>query len=260
MTKPKISALILAYNNEKEIERCIKSLDWADEVIVIDSFSQDSTAKISKDLGAKVHQYPFSTFGKLRNLALKHASNEWVFSLDTDEVTTQKSITEIKRIVEEQKSKDIYFVPRLNTVFGKKLKFGGWYPDYRQPQLFKKSYLTYREKDDVHEGFDFKGSHGYLKNHIHQFPFDNLEHYLKKMERYSTLMAKRMHAEKKRFRVHQLISHPFYSFINRYFFRKGFLDGFHGFFLAVLYSYYTFLKYAKLWEVQSKAKLNSADA
>lgn len=251
MNKPKISALILAYNNEKEIERCIKSLAFADEVIVLDSFSDDQTAEISKKLGAKVFQSAFNTFGKLRNIALSHATHDWIFSLDTDEVATPKAIEEMQAILQDPKAKEVYFVPRLNTVFGKELHYGGWYPDYRQPQFFKKNCLKYREEDQVHEGFDILGTKGYLKNHIVQYPFDNLQHYLQKMERYSTLMAKRMQSEGKRFKIHKLFVNPIHSFFKRYLFRRGFLDGKQGLILACLYSYYTLLKYAKLWEIES---------
>ena len=258
MNQEKISAIILSYNNEKEISRCIDSLSWADEVVVIDSFSEDKTAQISKEKGAKVFQYPFSTFGRLRNLGLKHASNPWVFSLDTDEVATPKVIDEVKALSQNPRGKDIYFVPRLNTVFGKKLRYGGWFPDYRQPQFFKKTALSYNESDDVHEGFTLGGEVGYLKNHIHQFPFDDLNHFLRKMDRYSSLMAKRMLKEGKKFSFIQLIVRPAFAFFKRYILRGGFRDGFHGFLMARLYSCYTFEKYAKFWELYSKEKVKTS--
>ncbi len=249
MTEHKISALILAYNNENEIRRCIESLKFADEVVVLDSFSKDKTVDIAKELGAKVVQYPFTTFGELRNLALSHASHNWIFSLDTDEVATDKVVTELRSITKNPKASDAYFVPRRNSVFGKAIRHGGWYPDYRQPQFFKKEALKYREKDNVHEGFDILGKKGYLKNYIYQYPFDTLDQYLGKMERYSTLMAKRMFQEGKKFAPHKFIVNPLFAFFKRYFLRRGFLDGTRGVLMASLYAYYTFLKYAKLWEL-----------
>ncbi len=252
MNSQKISAVILSYNNEKEIGRCIDSLSWADEIVVIDSFSSDNTAKICQDKGAKVFQYAFTTFGKMRNLGLSHASFDWIFSLDTDEVATSKVVDEVQKISSKADTQDIYFVPRLNTVFGRKLLHGGWFPDYRQPQFFRKKAMTYNEQDDVHEGFELKGSTGFLKNHIEQFPFDDLDHYLKKMDRYSTLMAKRMVKEGRKFHPSQLIIRPAFTFFKRYFFRGGFRDGFQGFLMAKLYSGYTFEKYAKFWELKSQ--------
>lgn len=245
-----LSALILAYNNENEIERCINSLDFAEEIVVLDSFSTDQTVEIAKKMGAKVYQYPFTTFGELRNLALSHATHDWIFSLDTDEVATRKVVEEIKSILASSNAKDAYFVPRRNTVFGQAIRHGGWYPDYRQPQFFKKKALVYNQEDNVHEGFKILGKKGYLKNYIYQYPFDSLHQYLDKMERYSSLMAQRMLNEGRRFWPHQLIMNPMNAFFKRYFLRKGFIDGVHGLLMAGLYSYYTFLKYAKFWEVE----------
>lgn len=254
METEKISALILSYNNEKEIRRCIESLDFVDEVVVLDSFSTDQTAEIARSMGAKVYQYPFTTFGELRTLALKHASHPWIFSLDTDEVATKPVAEEIQSILKDKEAKQVYFVPRRNTVFGKKLKWGGWYPDYRQPQFFKKDKLSYRQKDQVHEGFDILGTQGFLKNSIDQYPFDDIEHYFRKMDRYSQLMAKRMRSQGKKFKLHKLLINPPFSFFKRYILRLGFLDGLQGFILACFYSGYTFLKYAKLWELEKKAQ------
>ena len=249
----KISAVVLSYNNEKEIGACLDSLSWADEVVLVDSFSDDKTVEIAKEKGAIVHQHPFSTFGALRNIAHKYAKYDWVFSLDTDEVATAPAIDELKKIANDASSKDIYFVPRRNIIFGKKMKHGGWYPDYRQPQFFKKDSLVYQEEHDVHEGFTPMGSIGYLKSAIEQRPFRDLEHYLAKMERYSTLMAKRMNKEGRRFSWPQLIVRPVFSFIKRYFFRLGLLDGLVGFIFSCFYAHYTFTKYAKLWLLQKRS-------
>ncbi|MCH9634473.1 MAG: hypothetical protein S4CHLAM7_12250 [Chlamydiae bacterium] len=259
MTEPKISALVLAYNNENEIERCIKSLAFADEVVLLDSFSKDRTVEIAKKLGAKVYQYPFTTFGALRNQALTHASHDWVFSLDTDEVVTPNVINEVKAITKSLKAHDVYYVPRRNSVFGKTIRHGGWYPDYRQPQFFKKEAMTYNDKDNVHEGFNIKGTKGYLKNYIYQYPFDTLQQYLQKMERYSSLMAIRMINEGKIFKTHNLILNPFVAFFKRYFISGGFLDRTRGLLMASLYAYYTFLKYAKLWELHKQGKNRKSD-
>lgn len=244
----KITACVLAFNNETEIRRCLSSLSFADEIVVIDSFSTDKTVEICKEYTDKIFQYHFESFGKLRNLMLKHASHEWIFSLDTDEETTEAVIKEIKQAVNASDSKDAYYIPRRNRIFGRWLKHGGWYPDYRQPQLYRKNAMKYHEQDDVHEGYTITGSVGYFRQAILQYPFRNLSHYLSKMERYSTLMAIRMQKENKHFKKHQVITHPLFSFIKMYFFRRGFLDGFPGFLLAISYTYYTFIKYVKLWE------------
>ena len=251
----KISAVVLTYNNEDSLFDCLSSISWADEIIVLDSFSTDKTVEIAKKFTDKIFQKPFESFGKLRNQSIELASHSWIFSLDTDEVATPKAIEEIKKIAQDNGPFDAYFVPRSNTIFGKRLRFGGFYPDYRQPQFYRKGAMQFHEKDLVHEGFTINGQKGYISSYIVQKPFRNLSHYLNKMERYSTLMSKRMHQNKRTFKAHQLISHPLFSFFKMYFLRLGILDGFAGFLLAILYTYYTFIKYVKLWEIEKKSTL-----
>lgn len=254
MDKLPLSVCVLSFNNEDVIKRCLQSISFAQEIVVIDSFSTDKTVSIAREFTDNIYQYAFTSFGSLRNLALKHASCEWIYSLDTDEVATEASWVEIQAILRNSNACDAYFIPRKNRIFGRWLKHGGWYPDYRQPQLFKKGALIYHEQDDVHEGYDIIGSYGYLKQPIHQYPFRDVSHYLSKMERYSTLMAKRMAREGRQFVYYKVILNPLFSFVKMYFFRLGFLDGFVGFVLAVLYIYYTFIKYVKFWEIHKKAQ------
>ena len=145
-----------------------------------------------------------------------------------------------------------YFVPRKNYFLGRWIRHCGWYPDYRQPQLFQKDRLRYRD-ELVHESFDVDGSVGYLKEPALQYPFRNVDHYLAKMDRYSDLMARRMVEQGKRFHPHQLVTHPVFTFVKMYVLRTGFLDRMPGLILSGLYAYYTFIKYAKFWELSRTA-------
>ncbi len=248
MTAPKVSALVIAYNDEPNIRACLESVSWADELIVVDSYSTDATEKISREFTDKVYQQEFKGFGRLRNEALTHTSHEWVFSLDTDERATPEIRGEIGRVLASSPEAVAYHVPRRNYFLGRWIKHSGWYPDYRQPQLFRKTRMRYRE-DLVHEGFEVSGPVGYLKEHVVQYPFRDIDHYLVKMDRYSDLMAKRMIQQGRRFRAHQLVTHPSFTFAKMYLARAGFLDGMPGLILSGLYAYYTFIKYAKLWEL-----------
>ena len=244
----KISAVVIAYNDEPNMRACLETLAWADEIVVVDSYSTDATEKISLEFTDQVYQHEFKGFGKLRNEAVSRARNNWVFSLDTDERATSEVCQEIKEIVRQDSSADAYFIPRQNYFLGRFIKHSGWYPDYRQPQLFRKSKMRYRE-DLVHEGFELDGRIGYLKEHVLQYPFRDLDHYLEKMDRYSDLMAKRMLQQGRTFRTHQLITHPLFTFVKMYLMRAGFLDRMPGLILSGLYGYYTFIKYAKFWEL-----------
>jgi glycosyltransferase involved in cell wall biosynthesis len=245
----KVSAYVIAYNDEPNMRACLESLRWADELIVVDSHSTDATAKISAEYTDKVFQHEFHGFGRLRNEAVAHVSHEWVFSLDTDERATPAVRDEIRRVIEEGPQADAYFVPRRNFFLGRPIRHCGWYPDYRQPQLFRKGRLRYRD-EVVHEGFELDGRIGYLQEHVLQYPFRDVDHYLAKMDRYSSLMAQRMVEQDRRFSPHQLFTHPTFTFCKMYLGRGGFLDGMPGLILSGLYAYYTFIKYAKFWELR----------
>lgn len=247
----KISAYVLAYNDEPNIRACLETVTWADELIVVDSYSTDATEKISREFTDKVYQHRFQGFGRLRNEAVAHATHDWVFSLDTDERATPELREEIRELVNRGPETDAYFVPRKNVFLGRWIRHCGWYPDYRQPQLFRKGKMRYRNQI-VHEGFEVDGPVGYLRSHVLQYPFRDLDHYLAKMDRYSDLMAQRMVQEGRRFRAHQLLTHPAATGLKMYVARAGFLDGMPGLILSGLYVYYTFVKYAKFWELSRR--------
>lgn len=252
MSRVPVSAVVIAYNDEANMEACLASVAWADEIIVVDSFSTDRTEAISRRFTDKVFQHAFYGFGRLRNEAIAHAAHEWIFSLDTDERATPELSDEIRRTLEAGPSAEAYFVPRRNYFLGRWIKHCGWYPDYRQPQLFLKSRLRYRD-ELVHESFDLEGRTGYLTSPALQYPFRNIDHYLAKQDRYSDLMARRMLEQGRRFSPHQLITRPCFTFFKMYLARRGCLDGVPGLILSGLYAYYTFIKYARLWELRSHA-------
>jgi glycosyltransferase involved in cell wall biosynthesis len=245
---PKLSVYVIAYNDEPNMRACLESVAWADELIVVDSHSTDATAKIAEEFTDKVYQHPFHGFGRLRNEAVAHATHDWVFSLDSDERMTPELREEIRRLLDQGPKAEAYFVPRRNYFLGRWIRHCGFYPDYRQPQLFRKGRLHYRE-DLVHEGFDVDGPVGYLKEHVLQYPFRDVDHYLAKQDRYSDLMARRLRDQGRRFRAHQLVTHPLFTFFRMYLGRGGILDGMPGLILSGLYAYYTFIKYAKFWEL-----------
>lgn len=254
-----ISAVVIAYNDEPNMRACLESVTWADEIIVVDSHSTDATERISREFTDKVYQHDFHGFGRLRNEALAHATHDWVFSLDTDERATTELRDEIRHVLAAGPDAEAYFVPRKNYFLGRWIKHCGWFPDYRQPQLFRKSLLRYRD-ELVHESFDLDGRLGYLTATALQYPFRDIDHYLAKQERYSDLMARRMVEQGRSFSWHQLLSHPCFTFLKMYVGRKGCLDGVPGLILSGLYAYYTFIKYARFWELQGVAALAGRSA
>ena len=137
---PKVSVYVIAYNDEPNMRACLESVaGWGDELIVVDSHSTDRTAAISREFTDKVHQLDFHGFGRLRNEAVALTTHEWVFSLDSDERMTPELKEEIRLMLDRGPNADAYFVPRKNYFLGRWIKHCGWYPDYRQPQLFRRA-------------------------------------------------------------------------------------------------------------------------
>jgi glycosyltransferase involved in cell wall biosynthesis len=247
---PKISAYIIGFNEEHNIADAVKSVLWADEVVVIDSFSSDRTAVIAAELGARVVQIPFEGFGKLRSAAIASTSHEWVFSLDTDERCTEAARDEIRRIIASADAADAYFVPRRNVFMGRRIKYCGWYPDYRQPQLFRRNAMTFDEAM-VHEGYTVTGRTAYMKSFIWQFPYRDLSQLIGKMERYSTLGAQKLTDRGRNATMFTAFLHGLVAFSRIYVFKLGFLDGWPGFVIAFANFEGTFYRYAK--KVQADA-------
>lgn len=255
MKTKKVSVYIITYNEEKKIGPAIKSvINWADEIIVADSFSTDKTATIAESLGARVIQIPFNGFGNLRNEAIKHCQHEWIFSLDADERCTAEAQQEILNTIEKDHSNSnapvAYLIPRKNFLLGQWVKHSGWYPDYRQPQLFRNGKLHYTT-DAVHEGYISDGTVDTLTKPIWQFPFENLAQMLHKANRYSSLGAEKLKEKNKQGGFAKGALRGSVSFIRHYIFKLGFLDGRAGFAIALGNFIGTFYKYAKLAELQN---------
>ena len=251
-TEKKLSVYIIAYNEAEKIEAAVRSVKWADEVIVVDSHSQDNTASIAASLGATVVQVEFTGFGKLRNDAIAACSHDWIFSLDADERCRPEAADEIRSILTDTDAADAYYVPRQNWFMGRWIKHCGWYPDYRQPQLFRKGALSFDAGDEVHEAFTVHGQVGYMHSAIWQFPFRNLEQVLDKANRYSTLGVDRLERNGKPSSMMIASLRGLWSFFRIYILKLGFLDGWAGFVIAFSNLEGVFYRYAKLCERRNR--------
>ncbi len=232
--KPKLSVVMITFNSERYLRKSLESALFADEILVVDSGSQDSTIQIAKELGASVYQVPWMGFGRQKQKAVKLAKNDWVFVLDSDEVITDKLREEIKQTLKAPKYQG-YMVPRLNYFFGKPIRRCGLYPDYTL-RLFNKNYGSFTP-DKVHEKVVVNGKVGYLKNHMLHYAYETVEEFIAKQNRYSSLGAREN-------KVKAFFS-PVWTFFKLYFLKLGFLEGWHGFLISALYSQYTFWKYVK---------------
>lgn len=245
-----ISLYIIAFNEANNLREVLPTVRWADEVVVVDSFSTDDTAAVCAEFGVRHENIKFQGFGKLRNDALALLKHNWIVSIDSDERSTPEFADEVRRTLASPQHA-AWFVPRLNHFLGRPVRHCGLYPDYRQPQVFDRRQLRYRE-DLVHEGFACTGSVGYFTHPILQHPWPSLAVVLSKTDRYTTLMAERYFQAGKKAGFKHLAFNPLGAFLKKYIVQLGFLEGTVGFQVCALHAYYTFLKYAKLWELQNK--------
>jgi glycosyltransferase involved in cell wall biosynthesis len=242
-----ITVYILAFNEEAKIADAIVSVLWADEIVIADSGSHDRTREIAEGLGARVVQIPFIGFGDLRNRAVAECRHGWIFSLDSDERCSAEVRDEILSIISSQSPHDAYLVPRRNFMMGRWIKGSGWYPNYRQPQLFRRGAMRY-DSQPVHEGYELLTQKplGKLQNAIWQIPFRNLDEIIRKMNRYSTLGAGKLVG--RRVSMAGALGHGMWAFAKHFIFKRGYRDGWAGFVIAFGNFEGTFYRYAKRYE------------
>ncbi|MFM1911570.1 MAG: hypothetical protein RJB18_961 [Pseudomonadota bacterium] len=242
----KLSVVIIAKNEAACIDACIKSISWADEIIVVDANSTDETASISKMLGAKVYvQKEWLGFGPQKNLALSLASKDWVLSIDADEVVSTSLKDEIQEAIQLNQASVAFRIPRSSSYCGKFIKHSGWSPDYVL-RLFPREHGKFSD-DLVHEKVIFNGEIKSLKTPLIHTSYESLEDVLDKTNRYSTAGALMMHANGKASSLSKAVFKGLWAFIRTYFLRLGFLDGPMGFVLAVSNAEATYYKYLKLY-------------
>jgi glycosyltransferase involved in cell wall biosynthesis len=245
----KLSVTIITLNEEANIRRTLESVQWADEIIVLDSGSSDRTVSICREFTGSVFHQDWLGFGKQKNAAIDKATGDWVLSLDADEPVETDLAAEIRTIMASTDPNDGYRIPRKTFFLGKWIRHGGWYPDYNL-RLFRKGKGRFEERT-VHEAIRVEGSLGRTRNAILHYAYPCLESYLSTINKYSSLAVDVM-AEKgiSRFQSSwiNMLVRPLFTFLLKYVFRFGFLDGKHGLVLNMYHSYYVFAKYAKAWE------------
>jgi len=247
-----LSAVIITHNEENNIRECLESVKWADEIIVVDSDSTDSTEEICRAFGVNFIKESWKGFALQKNSAIEKATRDWILSLDADERVTPELRTEIASLMESGNLKDGYFIARKNFFLGRWIRRCGWYPDYNL-RLFQKGKGLFGIRE-VHEAVQLNGTAGHLKFPMEHHTYKSLEDFMNRLDRYSTLAAKELLKEKKTYGILHIVFRPLYTFISMYFLRLGFLEGYYGFFLSVLYAFYTFLKYIKLRELQGSKR------
>jgi hypothetical protein len=243
--RPPISVLVPCFNNEAYIEDCLKSVAWADEIVLVDSFSTDRTVAIAGRYATRVLRHEYDNSARQKNWAIPWASHDWVFIVDTDEQVTRELRREVEDAVAHPGSFTGFRIPRRNIVFGRWLRHGGYWPDY-QIRLFRKHSGRYEDRQ-VHAHIILDGPFGTLTSPYLHHPhrsFRSIRRTL--LQRYSSWEALQKYGEGVPFRPRQLLIRPAGAFVTRAFLQRGVLDGWQGVMMAGFWSAYVFITYWKL--------------
>ena len=251
----KLTVIIPTYNEEQNIADCLETIKWADEILVVDSFSTDRTLEIARKYGTTILQHEYINSATQKNWAIPQAQYDWVLIVDADERVTPLLQEEIQSLLQMTPPHDGYWIQRKNHIWGRPIRYCGWQYD-RVLRLFNRWKGKYETKE-VHADLLIQGSTGRLQHSLLHYTYRDLKHYFEKFKQYTDWGAKELQKQGKRARLDHLLLHPLFCFFRKYIIQFGFLDGIHGFVLCVLSSFYVFTKYAKLWEMTRKESSSS---
>lgn len=253
--KEKISALVITYNEIGFIENCIDSVSFADEIIVVDSYSTDGTYEYLKaHPRVKVIQHPFSNFTSQKTFALKQASNDWVLFLDADEVVSPSLKKEILTTINEGTEVSAFWFYRKFMFGDQLLRYSGWQTD-KNYRLFRKSKACFSDKKIVHETLVVEGKSGILKEKLTHFCYKNFNDYKSKMLTYGRLKAQEAFYREKKFNYFSLVFKPTWKFFNHYILRLGILDGKKGITICYLNALSDLERFRELKKLEKKNEL-----
>ena len=242
-----LSVTIITLNEERNLRPCLESVRFADEIIVVDSGSRDLTLSIAKEFKAQVFQESWKGFAGQKNSAQEKAKGPWVLNVDADERVTEALRLEIQKVLQEDPPVDGFRIPRKNFFCGQWIRHGGWYPNY-QMRLYRKDVGKFAFRE-VHEQVEVQGPVRTLNGPLEHYTYRSISDYIKRMDRYSELSAKQYLKEGRRIGWPAIVARSWFTFFQMWILKRGCMDGGNGLLLAVLYSQYTFIKYAKLKEM-----------
>jgi glycosyltransferase involved in cell wall biosynthesis len=246
VTAPRLSVVVITLNEEAHLRRCLESVAWADEIVVVDAESHDKTVQIAREFTDRVIARPWAGFAAQKNFAVNESAGEWVLSLDADEEASPELRPEIMDTVADSRACDAYAVRRRNMFLGRWIRHGGLYPDW-QLRLFRRGRGHFAARA-VHESVTVTGPAGRLRGHLVHRSYEDVSDFIERANRYSSLAAEQLAREGRRVRAGELLVRPLGRFLSMYVMKRGFLDGRRGLLLATLYAYYVFMRSAKVWE------------
>lgn len=243
-----VSVAIITFNEAEKIRECLESVSWADEVIVVDSLSTDETVEIAREFTSRVYERPWPGYVLQKNHACSLAEHEWILSVDADERVTPELRDEILEVLSQGDDlADGYVLPRRTFYLGRWIRHGGWYPD-AAIRLFRGTKGKF-VGEDPHDRVEVDGEVRRLQNDLVHFNYRNISAQMATVDRFSTVSSEVMREKGKSASLLKMILKPPVKFLETYVWKLGFLDGMAGLIIAVLSSYHTFAKFAKLWEM-----------
>jgi glycosyltransferase involved in cell wall biosynthesis len=253
-----LSVVLITLNEAANLPRTLKSVSWAQEIVVVDSGSADATVEIAQKAGARVFEEPWKGFAEQKNSTIAHASNQWILSLDADEEVSQELARELQALLADEPAFSAYRIPRLNHFLGRPLRHGGYWPDPKL-RLFRSGAARFADRP-VHETMESTGPVGTLKNPLLHHCYPTLEDYIEHMNRYSSAGAKMLLDSGRAPRslpalAWNAVLNPAATFLYNYFVRLGFLDGREGLLQHMNHSFYIHWKFVKAWQAAKGAKL-----
>lgn len=246
----KISVCIICGNEIRKIERCLKSVQWADEIVVLDSFSNDGTYDVAKAYATKIFRHEWLGYIGQKKLAASEASHPWIFFVDADEEVSDGLRREIESVFSKKIPDDIhgFNCPRLVHYLGRWIRHGDWYPDMKL-RLFKKRFGECGGQEP-HDRIYVQGKVRNLRNPLNHYTYDSITDQINQINRFSSISAET--AKNTHVSFFKLCFHSMFRFIRCYFIKRGFLDGIPGFIVSVNVAFGTFSKYAKLWDLRRR--------
>jgi len=248
----RISAIVITFNEADNIQECLATLHWVHEIVVVDAESKDATAALAQEFTDKVFTRKWEGYSTAKDFAMSQCTGNWVLWIDADERITPELRQEICEELSSPTQCNGYEIPRLANFLGRWIMHGGWYPGHVL-RLFRRDQGFFNGLS-VHEGVRLKGKVGRLRNHMLHYTDRNIDQYYTKLNRYTSLAAEELHRLGKPFLWRDLLFRPAWLFLRMYIFKTGFLDGMQGFILACFSAVYVLVKYAKLWEIETRGR------
>ena len=248
----KLSVIVTTFNEEINVAECLESVLWADEILLVDSFSADRTVEIARQYPITVLQRQYFGSAAQKNWALDRVENDWVLIIDADERVPEKLAREILSVLASDPAANGFYIRRLNVFIDKVIRHSGWSTD-KVVRLFRKDKGRYPNRR-VHADLEIEGPVPVLDSPFLHYTFRTFEQYFPKFLNYAEWGAAQAFRDGRRAGFFELVLRPWWRFVRTYFLQLGFLDGVHGFVLCVLQAFGSFLKYARLWEYGIRAR------